>query len=900
MNSHLPNGHLANRFLIEEGFRAVSRGFRLDLPNLTHASAQQKNAFKGQIIQLLSVALTRGFRMQIQFYADSEFEETFGHYETETLTIPNAWVARRRNEKLRSFWEMKNQGKLLRHQCLIYIRRQVDAQPSLMMSQRKLKVFYTNLLEQLDKEFAQIGDRLETILCAHHGARTRAMDDQEHFLELHRFLNPSQIKSDSLLNAFNPRASVQEDCFHSEGVGDRQSGTFYLDGFHHAILVISVWPEATYPGISDPLTCLPFREVSVSVNIEPLDKGPLIKGLEKRIARLQADFTSEGHESILTVIEQTRRRIHSLMSGSTRPYSVQYIIRVWDRHLDGLQEKCGMVKVAINGMGAQCFRPTLPTSMKRVFAQSWPGFLAGDYRHLDLYAEGDYLVDLLPLKGNGNEDLNESQALYMGDQNNLTGLKLHEKRRPIHTAIFGTTGSGKSLLTIDIFTQLFAALGFIVLIDNGGSYNWITRLLCPGSRSVVFSPDGIFTINPLDTNRLVLSAHHLAMICALLTMMAGRCDDPERVAIRQAFFSKYVSLLYDDAFEDWKQKQDFQTQQDLARQALAIETLRQRMPEGTSTLDAFIEFRDWSAANADQVAEFLAEFSDDDVLRFMTDPITSKAVRDLAFSRFLPEEFPTLTGLVELMQWSAIKEDRELASLLATLIRPWCRPQNSLFDGVTNLRLGEHRVVTIELGAIQKGSEALLLAASFVITEFIQRHIHHLPRATKKLMVFDEAARFLQIPGADLIMAEAYRQYRKQNTCVLSILTDFEPLADNAVGSAVLNSVSQFLILGHNSAKSLDELGDAIGLSSFAREAVKRFALPDRQITSRKFSQVLAHRTDGPRPLTSSFWYSADPEELYVGSTAGEDVERREAELKNLDDSELIEAVIRNANKSTR
>jgi len=164
--------------------------------------------------------------------------------------------------------------------------------------------------------------------------------------------------------------------------------------------------------------------------------------------------------------------------------------------------------------------------------------------------------------------------------------------------------------------------------------------------------------------------------------------------LRQAQIAKYINLLYEDAFQDWCKKRHDQLL-DITRHAVALQRFRaERMPPGATTLETFADFRDQAepGPNAPSARDtlwtewgrdYLNQFDEATVLKFLKDPKTSKEVRNLAFARFNPGDFPTHRMLRELMMLDPVGTERDQIMEIATLLLPWCRDGNygCLFDG---------------------------------------------------------------------------------------------------------------------------------------------------------------------------------------------------------------------------
>ncbi|PYJ85232.1 MAG: hypothetical protein DME22_09930, partial [Verrucomicrobia bacterium] len=393
-----------------------------------------------------------------------------------------------------------------------------------------------------------------------------------------------------------------------------------------------------------------------------------------------------------------------------------FTIRAWDKTRDGLNAKAGAIKNAINSMNAgQYFESNLPSTSKNLFFQTWPGWAWGRYEHRKLYAEHRFLADMLPVTSTFTGHLASAEAIYDGPHDNLVGIETFsgstDNKTPQHAVLLGMSGAGKSLTVCDLLTQTEGYFGYTVIIEEGLSYGIYTATVEEGARPIIIHPDGDLTINYLDTKGLPLTSDHLSAATALVARMIGTSAQEDKQMLRQAQIAKYINLLYEDAFQDWSKKRHNQLL-DIARHALALQRFRsQRMPPGATTLETFADFRDQAGPGPIQsttqaglspwATEYLAQFSEAEVLRFLKDPKTSKEVRNLAFAYFTPEEFPTHRMLQELMMLDPMGAERDQIMEIATLLLPWCRDGNygSLFDGTSNLSL-TGRIAHFELGYI--------------------------------------------------------------------------------------------------------------------------------------------------------------------------------------------------------
>jgi hypothetical protein len=106
----------------------------------------------------------------------------------------------------------------------------LDHTPKSFQTAATRRDYYATLLDQLEIEFEHI-HRLLLEIFGSAGARVLPMSDLDHFRHYKRFLNPSlndRFDYDPA-DEFATNLSIQENCWQSEGNGQRDFG-FFLDG----------------------------------------------------------------------------------------------------------------------------------------------------------------------------------------------------------------------------------------------------------------------------------------------------------------------------------------------------------------------------------------------------------------------------------------------------------------------------------------------------------------------------------------------------------------------------------------------------------------------------------------------------------------------------------------------
>jgi hypothetical protein len=837
-----PNGHFAEGLILfgspEKGGSAA-KGYVLQPPDLRGASVAYLNAYQDRIRGFLA-NLSTGMRAQLQWTSNCDYKKELTRYFRETERVTHPHLKRVRSERFQRYWDKMHRRELRRENLVLFVTAEITNYSGNLKSRDSLARYYEKLIGQLKGQFDELTGTLRTIF----GSDTTVapMDDAEHFIYCKKFLNPSLVdRFDVEFEAqFNPELSLQENCWSSDGVGLPKIG-FYLDSRYHTIYTLKRWPSRTYPGIIYRLTGLPFLDYQITVNIEPLPAKREVDKEEKAIERLRGEYEDTERHSLLVAIGKKEKKIESLSTGFINAFAVTYIIRIWDDNEAALSAKCAAIKNAINLMGgAQYYECALPSTAKKLFFASWPGWTGSSYKHRSLYAEDGYLADMLPVSATFTGHLNEAEAIYDGSQNNLVGLRtfLGTPPTPQHTVLIGATGAGKSVHMRDFLEQTAGYYDYTVIIEEGLSYEPFTRAL--GERPIILHPDGDLTINYFDTGGLPLGQLQLATAVALISRMIGEAADVEAQQIRQALLAQYVNQLYEDTFEEWaKGHRDLVP--GIQRMACATHRWKhEKMGLGVTEMEAFAELRDRLAANNDEAQQFIANVTEAEITKFLKQPQTERAVMAMAHTHYGRDDFPVHSSLIELMQFSRLAEHKkEEIDHLATLLSAWTAHGHygRLFDGATNVLL-TGQIAHFELGYIPEQATELKTAAGLLISGFARQHIISLPRTQWKRIIFEELARFLDVPGGEKIVAESYAQLRKFNCWTASIVQQYSKFKDTRIRPVVIGNSKQFFLMRQFDRSDVEDIGRAINLPESVGSSIQNYPMPEQQVEGRKFSSI--------------------------------------------------------------
>ncbi|MEO7700681.1 MAG: hypothetical protein ABIZ04_15775 [Opitutus sp.] len=842
MRSAAPNGFFAGGLILfgslEKGGLA-SKGFVLQPPDLRGASVTQLNAYQDKIRSLLA-HLTEGMRAQFQWLVNSDYRTELTAYFRETETVQHPAIKSVRLRTWRRLWHRMHRRLLRREHLVVFISIDVAAYSGSLKTRGGLETYYEKVLGQLRTQFEELGGTLHTLF----GGDTTVtpMDDLAHFTYCSKFLNPSLADRFDVDFAaqFNPALSIQENCWHSDGVGLDKIG-FYQDGRFHAVFTFKRWPSRTHPGIIYRLTGLPFLDYQLTANVDPLPTKREVDQEEKAIERLRGEYQDSERHSLLVAIGKKERKIESLSTGFIRPFSVTYLVRVWDETETGLSAKCAAIKLAINALGgAQYYECALPSTAKKLFFASWPGWTGSTYRHRALYAEDSYLADLLPFSSTFTGHLAGAEALMEGSQNNVVGLRtfLGMPPSPQHLLLSGATGSGKSMLMRNFIEQTAAHYFYTVIIEEGLSYEAFTRGL--GERPIILHPDGDLTINYFDTGGMPLAQLQLATAVALVARMIGEAPDGETQQVRQAILARYIHQLYDDMFEEWS-KRNREKLPSIQRMACATHRWKQeKMALGATEIEAYADLRDRLRSNEDEAQQFVSAVPEVAITAFLKHPQTERLVMALAHAHYQREDYPVHASLVELMQFARFAEHKkEQVDHLATLLSAWCAQgqYGKLFDGPTNISL-TGQIAHFELGYIPEQATELKTAAGLLISGFARQHIISLPRASWKRIIYEELARFLDVPGGEKIVAESYAQLRKFNCWTASIVQQYSKFKDSRIRPVVVGNSKQFFLMRQFDRGDVDDIARDISLPESVCASIQSYPMPEQLPEGKKFSSV--------------------------------------------------------------
>jgi len=837
-HAEAPNGVFCEGMILygfpEKGAIAA-KGFWITPPDVRGASVERLHTLQTQIRALLALLAPR-HRLQVQWSCDSDYRQELTSYHAATEGVTNPAVRKTRNERFTRYWQAMQNRALRRERLALYLSIEISEYSGNVKTRQGLQNHYATLLAELQAQFRDFAQSVRTLF--HDETCVTPMEDADHAHHVRTFLNPSIIQRGDQPTQHDATLTIQEQCWLSEGVGQPEGG-FYLDGNYHALVTMDRWPQRTRPGIITHLTGLPFLDYCITVNVIPTAARAEIHREEQAIERLSGEYADQGRHSLAVALKKKTQKVENLAGGFVRPFEVVYLIRVWAPTQDALREKVAAVQAAIHAMdGAQYLECAIPTTAKKLFFATWPGWTHSSYRHRHRYAEDSYLADLLPFSATFVGQLATAEALYDGSHQNLVGVSTTLGNSPQHAVVLGMTGTGKSAAIHDLLMQTAAYYDYTVIIEEGLSYGRFSQAM--GESPIVIHPDASLTINYLDTQGLPLTQLHLASAVALLTRMIGTAENEGQLALRSAQLTAYVHQLFFDAHIDWSRRNP-QRAEDARRLACAVHRWKQQRPVGSTLLDAYVDYRDRMANNNDdEVIQLTADLSEAEITQFAQTAATAPLVSQFACTFYQPEDCPTHGALVDLLSYARLPEHPKTEiDQLATLLRAWSRDgtYGQLFDGVTTVSL-DRSVAHFELGYVPEQAVELKAAIGLLISGFARQHILALPRVQRKRIIFEEVARFLDVPGGEKIVGESYAQLRKFNCWAVSIVQQYARFKTSRVRSAVMGNAKQFFVMRQSDRSDLADLSADLNLPESALDVIQRYPLPEQLPADQRHSAL--------------------------------------------------------------
>ena len=621
--------------------------------------------------------------------------------------------------------------------------------------------------------------------------------------------------------------------------------------------------------------------------MRPLNKVKTIEKLEARQAAAQRDLEADPSAiAYRSEVDAFGKMIYRMGAGEDVPFEAEYLIHIWNRDLEQLQQDTEKIRIVAANLQCSFMLFDLTVQTEAQFLKTLPGNLY--YKKWDpLFTLHRSFAAMIPFNSTflGCED--DFQALFHGDHRNIVCLNGFFGGTPQHAASFGQSGSGKSVNTLGELLQTFGFYKKVVIIEEGASYLMLTRIF--GGQFIEIDLNNNQVLNYFDTCGAPLNASQMDFVANFLTCMCGRANDDEIIQDRTAIISHYVTRIYDAAWQEWWNK-NTALRSDIARKAMTMEWMLPRQPSGRNTLlDCFTDFSETMSKDITElhpeellIFNYFHSISNEKITEYIVE--NSAVLRDVSYAYMKPEDMPYHSQIVEMIRSTPDPvHRREDTNRIATRLAQYTveSGRGGLFDGVTNIDLSA-RLIHFEIGKMANASENFKAMIGMVIGNLVRNQIVNLPRTAWKLYIFEEAPRFLRIPGAADIMKQSYAQFRKFNCRAWTITQEAGQLVSaDGVADIIMGQSKQYYFLKNKDKGNMEFFRRFAALSEDTVEAIMTFPSPEH-IPGKKYSSFAYYVDNGEYPLVGVVRHYADPLTIAIASTSGNAFTKREEECRRL------------------
>lgn len=216
------------------------------------------------------------------------------------------------------------------------------------------------------------------------------------------------------------------------------------------------------------------------------------------------------------------------------------IVWVWHQDLEKARDSLTRVRRLWENQGYVMQKDNL--ILKILFLSAFPFcmYTSGnniDNLERDFVAPVGSVTPILPVQGDFSGSGGDPNLIFTGRKGQLVSLDFFAKGAPNHNVLCcATSGSGKSFLINYIAFNYYATNAMVRIIDIGGSYKKITRML--GAKYLDFQADTEVCLNPFTY--ILEPEEELKSVAAVFAQMAysnsatDKCDDTEMNLIRNA------------------------------------------------------------------------------------------------------------------------------------------------------------------------------------------------------------------------------------------------------------------------------------------------------------------------------------------------------------------------------
>ncbi|MBM9514066.1 TraC family protein [Desulfogranum marinum] len=268
------------------------------------------------------------------------------------------------------------------------------------------------------------------------------------------------------------------------------------------------------------------------------------KGLEMKIhGKCNLLLNQQAVGSLSTTLRRKQQEFMQAtdqLEGGEKFIKVIPIVWVWNEDLEKARDSLTRVRRLWENQGYVMQKDNM--ILKILFLSSFPFCMYTSGNNIenlerDFVAPVSSVTPLLPVQGDFSGSGGDPNLIFIGRKGQLVSLDFFAKGAANHNVLCcATSGSGKSFLINYIAFNYYATNAMVRIIDIGGSYKKIARML--GAKYLDFQADTDVCLNPFTY--ILEPDEELKSVAAVFAQMAysnsdsDKCDDTEMNLIRNA------------------------------------------------------------------------------------------------------------------------------------------------------------------------------------------------------------------------------------------------------------------------------------------------------------------------------------------------------------------------------
>lgn len=544
---------------------SICAGLEVELKDIESLDNQAVNDFVHLSRNCLN-SLEEGIHIQFYFKVDSDFKELIESHESKISTSAHPFVKALATGRVGRLKDDLASGALYRPRLYVFVRLSpnFDLKKNLFATEGEFQAGATEKFDELVDQLLQGREALAQGF-SQMGLASIPLSTREMRNLLYQFLNPSRskefeindqrefdhaISDEGILNGLpwlrdeSPRSQM----VFGDLVLSHQG--FVLDGYSHRIVTLKSMPETTFAGQMHGILNLPFHFDLFLTIFNPVqaDEMESLKR-RRRMAHSLAAGSSGGVSDLEseTKLNSTEELLRELLNTGQKLFAAQLQI-VLKRSVTAEKQLNRDVKEVISAIRGLSGADALEEQVG-----AWP-ITKGNLPSLPIKMERPFkmktnnLADFLPMLGPKIGD-NDPVVLL---KNRLGGLasidSFDSSLSNFNTLVTGSSGAGKSFLNNCIVLQELARNQRIFIIDIGGSYKKLTRVL--GGQYFDLTIDACLKFNPFHLDNPVAkpSDQKLKMVQACIESMITEPGE-KLLKLDRVKLEKVIHQIFDKARE---------------------------------------------------------------------------------------------------------------------------------------------------------------------------------------------------------------------------------------------------------------------------------------------------------------------------------------------------------------